>query len=432
MRYLASSKRREKRRRKFTARRKNLNLPHHVDYYHQLDDPYSFLAMQVLHQLSASYQIKLRVFIAGSPNAVDASEPELLRTYALRDVINIAPYFKLDASILNGLPEQQDVVLAQGILASRIHGEPSLELIQSVTTALWAGNRDKLEQLGVSRAALTGHELDAALHQTQKQRKKHGHYLGGTFYYDGEWYWGVDRLNYLEQRLSELGLCAEDASAVVERPVYRGLRMTGANDLVLEYFPSLRSPYTYISMQRVYELVQRTGVQLQMRPVLPMMMRGVPASRQKGAYIMFDSKREAETVFDVPFGNICDPFGEPVNRGHSLFSWAREKGKAQEYYLAFARAAFAEGIDTGTNRGMRYVVEKSGLDWQEALGIIDNNEWQEEYEANRLTMYHDMGVWGVPSFRLTGGGLDPLVAWGADRIWLLEAEINKRATATSS
>jgi len=432
MQYLASSKRREKHRRKFTARRNNLNLPHQVDYYHQLDDPYSFLAMQLLDKLSATYHIELRVFIAGSPNSVDASEPELLQTYAVRDVINIAPYFKLDASILGGLPEHQDVLLAQGTLASKVHGEPSFDLIQSVTKALWAGNRDRLEQLSVSRAALSGHDLDTALSRTQKQRKKQGHYLGATFYYDGEWYWGVDRLCYLEQRLRELGLCAEDASAVVERPVYQGSSLAGTNDLVLEYFPSLRSPYTYISMQRVYELAERTGVQIQMRPVLPMMMRGVPASRQKGAYIMFDSKREAETVFDVPFGNICDPFGEPVNRGHSLFSWAREKGKAQEYYLAFTRAAFAEGIDTGTDRGMRYVVEKSGLDWQQAREIIDNKDWEEEYEANRLAMYHDMGVWGVPSFRLTGAGADPLVAWGADRIWLLEAEIKKRATGSSA
>ena len=47
--------------------------------------------------------------------------------------------------------------------------------------------------------------------------------------------------------------------------------------VLLEYFPSLRSPYTAISFRRTMDMVKRTGVQLQIKPVMPMMMRGVPA-----------------------------------------------------------------------------------------------------------------------------------------------------------
>ncbi len=427
MSYMASSERREKRRRKFAARREKLKLPHHVDYFHQLDDPYSYLAAQVLERLCTTYAIELRIVIVGTPNAVDAPEPAMLANYALVDARNIAPYFGLDSTGLDQLPAGNPLTLAQRALLSET--SPSPGLVQEVTMALWRGDTESLKTMADNPDLLSDTAFKETLRQHQQQQRKLGHYLGASFYYDGEWYWGVDRLCYLEQRLRDAGLGS--GPSVVQRPAYQAKRLSGGNDLVLEYFPSLRSPYTYISMQRVYDMVERTGVELVMRPVLPMMMRGVPASRQKGAYIMFDCKREAESVFQVPFGNICDPFGEPVNRGHSLFSWAREKGKAQQYYLAFTRAAFAEGIDTGTDKGMQYVVEKAGLNWQEARQIIDNRDWEAEYEANRLIMYDEMGVWGVPSFRLSGGAAEPLVAWGADRLWLLEGEIIKRASAAN-
>ena len=33
-----------------------------------------------------------------------------------------------------------------------------------------------------------------------------GHYLGAMFYYAGEWYWGLDRLPYMLERLDKLKL----------------------------------------------------------------------------------------------------------------------------------------------------------------------------------------------------------------------------------
>jgi hypothetical protein len=37
------------------------------------------------------------------------------------------------------------------------------------------------------------------------------------FYFDGEWYWGVDRLHHLEARLRDEGL-AKDAAAPLIAP----------------------------------------------------------------------------------------------------------------------------------------------------------------------------------------------------------------------
>ena len=42
-------------------------------------------------------------------------------------------------------------------------------------------------------------------------------------------------------------------------------------------------------------------------------------------------------------------------------------------------------------------------------------------------MVEGMGLWGVPSYRLSGPEGEPdLEVWGQDRLWLVAAEIRRR------
>jgi 2-hydroxychromene-2-carboxylate isomerase len=46
-------------------------------------------------------------------------------------------------------------------------------------------------------------------------------------------------------------------------------------------------------MQRVQDLARRTALHLELRPVLPMVMRGLSVPWPKRRYIVLDTKREA-------------------------------------------------------------------------------------------------------------------------------------------
>ncbi len=46
-------------RQKFEAKRKASGAPHVVEYFHQLDDPYSHLAAQVLAKFAARYDVEI-------------------------------------------------------------------------------------------------------------------------------------------------------------------------------------------------------------------------------------------------------------------------------------------------------------------------------------------------------------------------------------
>jgi len=241
------------------------------------------------------------------------------------------------------------------------------------------------------------------------RRKKLGHYLGGTLYYGSEWYWGLDRLHYLESRLTQLGARKEG----VGRPIYAppskpiGSGDTGAE---LHWYLSFRSPYTAIVRNRIKTLADAYGADLKIRMVLPMVMRGLPVNPAKKTYIPFDTAREARRL-GVPFGRIMDPVGRPVELGYSLLPWAREQGKDYDFVNAFLTSVWSEGVDAGSDSGI--------LDWTVAKDVMGNEDWRDEAEANRLEML-DRGIWGVPSFRV-----GDTITWGQDRLWVIEHALQK-------
>jgi 2-hydroxychromene-2-carboxylate isomerase len=159
-----------------------------------------------------------------------------------------------------------------------------------------------------------------------------------------------------------------------------------------------------------------------------MVMRGLPVPSAKRLYITLDTKREAEAL-GLPFGRVCDPVGRPVERGFSLYPFACAEGRGFEYLRSFLRAAFAEGIDTGSDAGLRRVAERAGLDWSRAQAHLDRGGWQEALERNREALFA-LGLWGVPSFRVPASGGEPEFAtWGQDRLWLVERALRRRLSA---
>jgi 2-hydroxychromene-2-carboxylate isomerase len=196
--------------------------------------------------------------------------------------------------------------------------------------------------------------------------------------------------------------------------------------LELEIYPSLRSPYTAMIFERSLELADSVDVPVRVKPVMPMVMRGVPAPADKATYIMTDALREARHL-GVPFGNMYDPIGRPVERGFALWPFAHEHGRGAEYIAAFLRAAFVEGRRTDTEEGLRSVVESAGLDFEAARAALEDDGWRRALEANRVEMYDELGLWGVPSYRLRGPETEPdLCVWGQDRLWLVAAEMRRR------
>ena len=425
---LCQPKRLIKRRASLEKEREKLGQPHVVEYFHQVDDGYSHLAAQVLQSLSERYQIKIVCHIVAGPQGKNSPEPALLLKLSRHDACQVAPEYGLEFPQHDQPLSPRLVELASNILAAQ-DSAGFVEHAAEVGRALWADDELTLkalaQQLGCALDTNTA-DCIAAGNRRQNELK---HYSGGMFYYGEEWYWGVDRLYHLEQRFCDLGVNLQsDARLLMPRPPIEPGQLRDNGSLTLEVYASLRSPYTAVIFDRAVKLARDTGVTLAVRPVLPMVMRGVPATRQKGMYIFADAAREAYAD-GVSFGNFYDPIGNPARRGYSLYPWACEQGKGVALISAFLSCAFVESINLNNDAGLKKMVEKAGLEWSEAKKRVGQPGWEALLETNRLEMYAS-GLWGVPSFSLLDEtGKELLALWGQDRLWLFARVIQRHLRA---
>lgn len=414
------------RRRKAEERRRKTGAHHVVEYFHQLDDPYSHLTAQVLADFAARYDIVLKLHLIRASGGASQPELEKLAVWARRDSSLIAPHFGLSFPSQAGRVPSREHQEQAGRALAAAGDATGVERIAAISEALWSGNEAELAALAEKGASVG--DLNAALDTGSARLAQMKHYSGATFYYGGEWYWGVDRLYHLENRLRELGACKEpDTPLVVPRQEVDVVGVD-ASQLRLDFYPSLNSPYTAIVYDRTIALKDACGIQFHHKPVLPMVMRGVPAPAPKGRYIVFDTKREGDAA-GVPFGNMISPIGTPTRRAYSLLPWAMAQGKDEALMSSLLRHAFAQGIGLHTDAGMRKAVEAAGIDWADAQKVMGSDDWKPMVEQHQEEMVNGLGLWGVPSFRLSGPDTEPdLAVWGQDRLWLVAAEIRRRVS----
>lgn len=326
-------------------------------------EPYSELLADILPDFCERYGLRLTALEVGAPDKSAAPEPEMLEDWARRDADGLRKAYEIRPAVKPVLPG----------------GDPG-------RNARW--------------------------------RRKKGHYGSGMIWFEGEWYWGIDRLHHLERRLG-----AKD-SELLFPPVTEPDRPTGGS---FDMYFSLRSPYSYIAMMRAPELAQRWGAEIVLKPILPMVMRSLPVPREKQFYIVRDVKREAER-FGIPFGKIEDPVGSGVERGLAILHHAIPKGDGVAFAESFYKGVWAEGLKASSDKDLRTLVERAGMDWTDAQDAMADDSWRKAVEANRQEMF-GLGLWGVPSFRVGRNS-----AFGQDRLWqvgrwLAEGAAQKPETA---
>ena len=401
--------------------RKKEGRPHEVFYFHELLDPYSHITAQLINKFTSEYSVELVPMVVNEPPSKTVHEPSLYRKYCLTDAIRIAPFYGVEFPG-DKLPSEKVVSLAQRILCS-LEKDEFISSIAEISSLVWSGNELALQAL-ITEETISEETTLTTISNNEEIRNEVEAYMGSTFSYEGELYWGVDRLDHLENRLKDLGLKRnEDSNYISERKRTNTSDIPNHSNIELEFYPSLNSPYTSISLERV-KLIQSTyPIKIITKPVLPMLMRNMTIPRYKARYIFRDTAREAKK-YEVPFGKVISPLGKPAERAYSLFPWIDQQGQGFEYICRLMISSFRKAEDIGVNSYLKELVEDLGLDWQEAQEHLDTDKWRDELEKNRLTMYEG-DSWGVPSFRLVDGD-KTFTTWGQDRIWLIEEEIIKR------
>ena len=405
------------------AKRKNENRPHEVLYFHKVDDPYSHLTIHYIDKIKSTFDVVLKPVLVGEENAEAVHEPTLYNLYCLEDAKRIAPFYDIELSA-ESYPSKELIDQSNSILVS-VEEDNFSEVAKKVSSAIWTGDRDSLNKLSTHYAS-TITEVADKLEEGNKIRNENGYYFGSAFYYAKELYWGVDRLNHLEDRLIELGVKTDSTNDSICSPnLSAPSKLNSEKKVNLSFYPSLNSPYTYASAKRVREMKDDYPINLITKPVLPMLMRNMTIPDFKGKYIISDAARESRK-YGYPMGSIYSPIGKPARKAYSLFPIIDEAGKGFEYIDELLKASFYDGINIGEDDYLESLVGKLGLDWSTISADLNTKRWKKVLDDNLKDMY-DGNCWGVPSFKITDSdGSNPFYVWGQDRMWLLKEEINKR------
>ena len=392
----------------------------HVRFYYRADDPYSHLLAQVAPRLSSAYDLRIEIIPVAPPGAGANPAPEMLLEHAIADAALLAESYGLSFPRDAMAPSEDRVRRAHAVLLERRTAEQQLQVAAELGEAVWWDDGPALAAIVERCGSVSGEEVRPALEANYAALERSGHYQPGMLYYGGDWYWGIDRLHFLEERLRREGLQGRLELNPGPSPALASMiHSAGEDPLRLEVFVSFRSPYSYLSIPQLMELRDRHGIEVTVRPVLPMVMRGLPVPTAKRLYIVHDAKREADRL-GIPFGHVCDPLGKGI--GHCMavfFRCATGKGLELEFTASVMRGIWSEARDVGHLPDLVFLAARAGIGDAEVRAAIEDSSWRESAKANREALT-DIGLWGVPSLRIGSYS-----SWGQDRIPLLEAEITR-------
>jgi 2-hydroxychromene-2-carboxylate isomerase len=401
------------------------NQPRRLDVYFDIADPWSYLVGQAVARLVEAYPVELALHVVTPPASDVDPQPALRAKHAVRDAQLLAEYWDLD---FPGKKEADPGALRE-VASALIRDRPANDQLRAaleLSQAMWSGERKALTKLLGTWGTESTNSIAPILNTKYGELRKAGHYQGAMICYSGEWYWGIDRLPYLEQAIAK---DAERTVAGVVSPrpeTDRGplaLSPKPGAEIQCEMWFSFRSPYSYLALERIEDALG--DVPLQLRAVLPMVMRGLQVPTVKKLYIVRDAKREADRL-GIPFGKICDPVGPGAQNCVALAHFAQTHGKQLAFAKSAMRGIWAEARDMTEYVDLRYVVERAELPWDEAKQALGRPEAEKWAQANAADLAV-IGLWGVPSFRC-----GDFVAWGQDRLPLLADRLRRHGLANPS
>mgnify|MGYP000168018556 FL=1 len=391
-----------------------------LEVYLALNDPHSFMLVQVLSDIEQRFKVNLKLFLIYEAVPSVGIAPKLMRNWALEDANYIAQQYGLQS--IEKYPSAKALITGQQIwqLSSKTVAQAA-----DIFEQTWF---DKFEFYYNASTPLINFQI-----KNQQRLINKGHYLPATLLFAGDWYLGVDRLIHLEAKLIKLGLSnSHDSSKYKANLLTDNLvsheeteainREKQSESNVCEVFISLRSPYSYLGFEKVKALAKKYQTSLIIKPVLPMMMRGLDMPINKARYIYIDAHREARLA-NIPFQTFNDPIGKGIVNCYEIFNYAESRGKAVEFISAAFEAIYVNNHDVTQQHVIKLICHSIGLDHSAALEYAKQHDWQQWSDVHQSEL-EQLGFWGVPCFKY-----QDIFCWGQDRLAQIEHAMKQNIKA---
>lgn len=382
---------------------------HHATFYFDLEDPYSYLMLPVVEELEIAFQISFDIQVVAPRDASHRPEQEALERYAMVDAGYLAQAWGLEFPALIPNQKRLRTDALRLLLYARSTTAEWIQLAKETSDAYWHGDFARIHKLVQQNRLLDAFDVPEKLKENTDRLYKRGFYLPASVFYRGEWYWGLDRVYLLRDRLKNMG--AQEHQTLLY-PDWGNVRVPSRPNDDVNLFFSFRSPYSYIAIARIalnpddYPLEK-----IHLKPVLPMVTRGLPVPKEKKMYILKDAARIAHFE-GIEFGRVRDPLGKGVERAISIFLNTPES-KRLDIAFRLLGDIWARGCNVASDSYLKQIAAEFKLSEPAILNAHASRGYELEADANRKVLSR-LGLWGVPSF-----SKGRLVAWGQDRMPLI-------------
>ncbi|MEP0316214.1 MAG: DsbA family protein [Hyphomonas sp.] len=207
-----------------------------VDVFWSFRSPYSYLATKRLRTLQATWDVRVRPrpvypIAIRTPEFFSEVRPQWV-PYLMRDIVRLSQYLGLPLGALNPDPVVMNMMTREisaeqphigrltrlGILACEAGDEAGWAFLDEVSTLIWSGGAwtegtalsDAATRAGFDLAELDARQeseaerLEGVIAENQAAQDPH-HWGVPLMVFEGEAFFGQDRLDVLEWRLAQAG-----------------------------------------------------------------------------------------------------------------------------------------------------------------------------------------------------------------------------------
>ena len=184
----------------------------------------------------------------------------------------------------------------------------------------------------------------------------------------------------------------------------------------LEFWFSIGSTYTALTVMRMNEIERRHNITLRLMPfsvrriMLDMDNVPFPASKaSKVTYMWRDIERRA-AIYGFPV-KVPAPYPlQEFDRANKIAFVGAQEGWIKDYVLQTYKNWFQHGLEAGGDENLKATFKTLSLDVKEILARSQTSEIDKLYEE-QTSVAVKKGIFGSPTF-IVGGE----VFWGDDRL----------------
>ena len=183
----------------------------------------------------------------------------------------------------------------------------------------------------------------------------------------------------------------------------------------VDFWFSIGSTYTYLTVMRIEDVARRTGVNFRWRPfdvrAVMLAMDNIPFSTKpiKAHYMWRDLERRAQ-MYGIPWSSIPPYPLKHLTFANRIALIGTKEGWCADYVRAAYRRWFGKRCDVSIEPDLSDSLRDIGQEPKRVLGLAASDEWkaalQEETDAATA-----LGIFGAPTFAVSEE-----IFWGDDRL----------------